>query len=125
LVAEERGRCLGRVFRIGAARAEAVRAQLDLREQGGYERREAELFSPSDGRSLGSATFYIATPSNPHWLGPASVHEVARQVSRCRGPSGANDEYLLRLHHWLATHGERDAETDAIVEAMEGLSSLV
>ena len=43
------------------------------------------------------ALTYIATPSNKNWLGPASQEAIARQIATSYGPSGPNDEYLLRL----------------------------
>lgn len=40
---------------------------------------------------------YVATPENRHWLGEAPLAVIARQIVNCRGPSGHNAEYLLRL----------------------------
>lgn len=113
-------RCLGRLFRIASAEAERIRAQLDHREQGGYERREAE-FHDSEGKPVVEATFYIATPENRNWLGPAAARDIAEQVARSQGPSGPNREYVERLHAWLEAHGDVDLETEAIVRALRAL----
>lgn len=120
LVEAHEARCLGRLFRVAGVQAERIRAQLDHREKGGYQRREAEFVS-REGRSLGGATFYIATPENRNWLGPAPVESIARQVARAAGPSGHNREYVERLYAWLEAHGEVDDETAALVRALRAL----
>ncbi|XP_055551277.1 glutathione-specific gamma-glutamylcyclotransferase 1 [Wyeomyia smithii] len=40
---------------------------------------------------------YIATPKNELWIGEEPLVETARQIAQCRGPSGHNVEYLIRL----------------------------
>lgn len=39
---------------------------------------------------------YVSTDTNPNYLGPAPIDQIAAQVLRSRGPSGPND-YVLRL----------------------------
>ncbi|XP_053682848.1 glutathione-specific gamma-glutamylcyclotransferase 1 [Sabethes cyaneus] len=43
------------------------------------------------------ALVYIATPKNELWIGEEPVVETARQIAQCKGPSGHNVEYLIRL----------------------------
>lgn len=75
-------------------------------------RRECELggyvsqflkFYPSHGKPL-KVLVYIATPKNPHWLGDAKVSEIANQIVNCKGPSGHNAEYLIRLADFMRHH---------------------
>lgn len=40
---------------------------------------------------------YIATPTNQYWLGEDKLETIAEQIVECRGKSGHNVEYLLRL----------------------------
>lgn len=47
------------------------------------------------------ALLYIATDQNCHWLGEDTIESIAQQISECRGPSGYNAEYLLRLAKFM------------------------
>ncbi|KAL0164623.1 hypothetical protein M9458_040376, partial [Cirrhinus mrigala] len=47
------------------------------------------------------ALVYIATPDNPIYLGPASTEKIAAQIAVCKGKSGHNIEYLLRLAEFM------------------------
>uniref|UniRef100_A0A8D8X541 glutathione-specific gamma-glutamylcyclotransferase n=1 Tax=Cacopsylla melanoneura TaxID=428564 RepID=A0A8D8X541_9HEMI len=40
---------------------------------------------------------FVACPDNSLWLGDAPLHEIANQIVSCKGPSGHNAEYVLRL----------------------------
>lgn len=88
--------CWGMVYRVAPEHREDVLARLDVREQGGYERHELEV-SLKVGRSVARALTYVATPDNPEYAGPAPLNVIAEQIRVCVGPSGPNDEYLLRL----------------------------
>lgn len=46
---------------------------------------------------------YIATENNEYWMGEAPLTDIAEQIVRCRGPSGHNVEYLLRLADFMRT----------------------
>ncbi|CAI6008517.1 unnamed protein product [Closterium sp. NIES-65] len=43
--------------------------------------------------------------SNPYYLGPAPLEDMAWQIATARGPSGPNAEYLLNLHKALSDLG--------------------
>lgn len=47
------------------------------------------------------ALVYIATEDNPIYLGPAPDGEIAAQIVHCRGATGLNMEYLLRLAEFM------------------------
>lgn len=89
-------RCWGMAYRVPLAERETVLARLDHREKGGYARVETAVFD-GEGRAFTQALVYIATEDNPHFLGCAPLPEIAAQVLRSRGPSGANTEYVLEL----------------------------
>ena len=91
-------RCWGMAYELEARDADDVLAGLDHREKGGYERVEVELHFADQGMpSSCSGLLYLATPSNPNYLGPASLEAIASQVLASSGPSGSNLEYVLRL----------------------------
>ncbi|EPQ30548.1 uncharacterized protein PFL1_02073 [Pseudozyma flocculosa PF-1] len=43
------------------------------------------------------ALVYVGLPSNPAFVGPQPLAQLARRIHSCQGPSGRNDEYLLNL----------------------------
>ena len=105
LVPEASARCWGVAYRIAPDEVETVLAKLDHREQGGYERHPTWVHTERWARE---ALVYVATPQNPNYLGPAPVPEIAAQVRRSHGPSGANTEYVLRLAEALRGIGADD-----------------
>jgi len=109
LVPEPGARCHGVAYRVAPDVAAEVLAGLDHRERGGYARIELalELLRPGAPVVIASARTYLATSDNPHYLGPAPLPAIARQIVGSRGPSGANLEYLLRLAQTL-----RELEAD-------------
>jgi glutathione-specific gamma-glutamylcyclotransferase len=111
-------RCFGAAYRIGESDKDAVLANLDHRERGGYERLQLPL-SFGDGTSA-PGLVYIATQSNPNYLGPAPLDAIAAQVSRACGPSGANTEYVLRLADALRELGFDDDHVFALEILVRG-----
>lgn len=112
LVPVPAGRCAGVAYRVPDAVRDEVLATLDHRERGGYTRLELAI-RLDDAREL-SALTYVATPDNPNWLGPAPLPAIARQIAGCRGPSGDNLEYLLRLAAALRDEGADDPHVFAL-----------
>jgi cation transport regulator ChaC len=116
LPAPAQERCWGMVYRVEPGREQEVLATLDHREQGGYERRVVEVVHER-GR-IADVLVYLATPSNPEWLGEAPLDAIADQVLASVGPSGPNVEYVLELAAALAEHGARDAHVEALAELL-------
>lgn len=121
LVPRARATCWGMAYRIAAPERDAVLAHLDYREKGGYrvERVELDFGDPADGKNRAASAaaeglVYIATPDNPNYLGPAPPAAIARQVRASTGPSGPNDEYVLRLAEALREIGARDDHVFAV-----------
>ncbi len=101
-------RCWGMAYRVASEHAQRVLAALDHREQGGYDRVGVLLHFSSvlrghwgrrgaGGGDRMRGVMYVASSTNPNYLGPASLEVIARQVSASRGPSGTNLEYVQRL----------------------------
>ena len=123
--------CWGVAYRVESARVDEVLATLDHRERGGFERHiVATVLRPTGEESPKSvsALLYKAKPDNAEYLGPAPLDEIARQVSRSAGPSGANVDYVLELARALRAMGARDDhvfELERLVVAAERPSSAI
>ncbi len=121
--------CRGIAYRLDDVDADAILADLDIRERGGYVRMEIELeLSGSTGEAAGHAAeaaprtvaglTYQGWPDNRNYAGPAPLAEIASQIAEARGPSGANVDYLRDLHAALDAMGARDPHVAALVERL-------
>ena len=111
LLADEPHQCWGMAYRLDQSESERITAQLDHREQGGYERHAVDVRTPHG--TIEEALIYIATPDNPHFAGPAPTDEIARQIATAEGPSGPNTEYLFELAEALR---QIDAQDEHVFE---------
>ena len=119
LLQDEGAACWGVVYRADPAFADEIRRQLDVREQGGYERHEVDVHpAPGAERSevIEDALMYVATPKNPQFAGDDTIEAIAEQVLRSEGPSGHNVEYVLELADALAEIGAEDPHVFAVAE---------
>uniref|UniRef100_A0A3Q3W0L9 Gamma-glutamylcyclotransferase n=1 Tax=Mola mola TaxID=94237 RepID=A0A3Q3W0L9_MOLML len=71
---------------------------------GGYIMETVEFFPKEESQEPLLALVYIATSDNPIYLGPAADKEIAHQIVACRGKSGHNIEYLVRLAEFMRLH---------------------
>ncbi len=108
--------CGGCAYRIDPAATDAVLAALDAREIAGFERLNRPVLDAPDGAPFAEALVYVASKTNPHYLGPLDEASIAGWVKRSEGPSGPNVEYVLKLHEALAALGIVDAHVNAIVQ---------
>ena len=109
-------RTVGAAFRVAAADADAIVAELDVREQQGYER--VELDVELDGGAVARAITYVAPVGNPYFTGGEPAAAIAAIVRVAHGPSGANVEYARRLAAALEELDADDAHVDEIVAAI-------
>lgn len=112
-------RCWGVAYRIGAAEAPSVIAQLDEREKGGYSRISLTC-QTKDRTAQGTleATTYVAVPTNPLYVGSEPLAQTAQIIRTASGPSGHNAEYALRLAEALL-------ELEAIDDHVFAIANLV
>jgi len=94
-------RCHGRAFLVEPD----VFEHLDHREKNGYQRVAVDIVFETGPIS---GVLYRAAEGNPAFLGPASLEDMAEQISRCEGPSGSNRDYALRLARSLRSLGVED-----------------
>lgn len=95
----------GMCYRIREEEKEQVLGYLDYREKNGYERFLVPvMLREEDGTTIERTVIvYTATEQNEHYLGPAPLDEMAKQIAEACGPSGPNCEYLFELgtYQWL------------------------
>jgi cation transport protein ChaC len=101
LVAAPGERCHGRAFLVEPE----VFEHLDHREKNGYDRIHVKIENESGSFD---GVVYRAAENNEAYLGPAPPNEIAAQINRCIGPSGANRDYLLELARALRRMGYSD-----------------
>lgn len=111
--------CVGMAYRIAAAEVPAVLTHLDYREKNGYERLDTTA-TLDDGRAI-TALIYIATPDNFAHLGDATDDDIAKQIHQSIGPSGANRDYLIELHHALIELGAPDPHVARLFELVDAM----
>jgi cation transport protein ChaC len=125
------GKVGGVLFRVPHHLKAQVLAALDIREKGGYLQFAVPCYRftadcPYKTRELltPSALCYVATLDNEEYLGPASDEDIAEQIARCRGPSGPNSDYLIKLAEALRILGMDDEHVhriEALVKAKLGI----
>jgi cation transport protein ChaC len=115
LVADPGGVCWGMAYLIAADSRADVMAHLDHREKGGYSLLDVGLnFADAPDAPETPGQVYLATADNPNYLGPASLHDIARQIAGSTGPSGDNVEYVLELAEALRAIGAHDEHVFAL-----------
>lgn len=130
LVEDEEGITWGKAFQV-SAEDKAALPYLSTREcqLGGYKIFTVNFYprpilSPTNNNYITGekrdALMYIAVPENRHWLGEAPLLDIAKQILQCRGPSGTNVEYLLRLADFM-----RDEIPEALDDHLFSLERLV
>ncbi len=102
LIEEANATCHGIAYKVEAS----VFEQLDVREKNGYLRFSTEM--TFDDGSADDGLVYIATADNEAYLGEASEYDIAVQIANAEGPSGKNDDYILRLANSLRDMGVDD-----------------
>lgn len=111
--------CWGIAYRLAETEAEAILADLDIRERGGYVRMEIEL--ELDGQTPTQRTVgltYQAWPGNRNYAGPAPIAEIAAQVAQATGPSGTNTDYVRDLHAALQALDVKDTHVAALAASL-------
>ena len=125
LLPDEQAVTWGVAFKIINDEAQRVLKELDHREKGGYRRHRVPVYRPTATgvatTAVDRALVYLATEDNPHYLGPATAQEIARQVKEARGPSGPNTEYVLRLAESLRQFDVHDPHVFSVAAALRYL----
>lgn len=96
----------GVAYEVTQGQVEGSLQHLHTREviSGGYIMEMVQFFPKEKDQEPLLALVYIATADNPIYLGPASARDIAAQIAVCRGTSGHNIEYLVRLAEFMRLH---------------------
>ncbi|KAL9893068.1 glutathione-specific gamma-glutamylcyclotransferase 1 isoform 3-T4 [Glossina fuscipes fuscipes] len=124
LVEDNEGLCWGCAYKITGQVA------LDYLKQrectlGGYRTVKTKFYpriSSYETPFIGKAEeviVYLADIHSRHWLGEDIPERIAQQIVECRGPSGHNAEYLLRLAQFM--HDELPDVDDEHLFVLESL----
>ena len=111
--------CGGVAFKLAAETLDETLALLDYREKGGYQRINLPIYF-DDGVVDGIT--YCADRHNPNFLGDAPLLDIAHQIARSHGPSGANKEYILNLDTALADLGFNDPHVSDVAAEVRRIS---
>lgn len=116
LIQADGASCMGMAYRV----APATFAQLDRREKNGYLRVAVTLDFGAGHSAQGLA--YVAERGNAAWLGPADPAQIALHVAAASGPSGRNDDYVLKLAEALHELGADDPHVLAVARELRRIS---
>ena len=118
LVPETGHQCWGVAYELDGRTTSEIITELDIREQGGYERDNVTVITPQGKLP---ALVYVARPSNESWLGPAPTNLMASHIASCEGPSGSNAQYLFELADSLREMGVDDPHVFELDSAVRSL----
>jgi glutathione-specific gamma-glutamylcyclotransferase len=118
LVSDPAGSTWGVGYCVDPGELDTILAQLDHREQGGYERLELEVYDREGAVLAERALTYVATPRNAEWLGDAPLDDLVAQIHASSGPSGKNRDYVFDLADALERHGVSDPYVEAVARAL-------
>lgn len=126
LVQKPGARCVGMAYKV----TPEVFEHLDHREKNGYLRLATTLYFHGEGdepaHEQADGLVYIATEDNEAFLGAAAQgaldeREIALHIAQSKGPSGPNDEYLLKLAEALRELKADDPHVFAIEQHLRGV----
>ncbi|XP_004578221.2 glutathione-specific gamma-glutamylcyclotransferase 1 [Ochotona princeps] len=122
LLEDHEGCTWGVAYQVCGEQVADALKYLNVREAvlGGYDTKEVTFYPQDAPDQPLKALAYVATPQNPGYLGPAPEEAIATQILACRGFSGHNLEYLLRLADFMQLCGPQaqDEHLEAIVDAV-------
>lgn len=112
----ENARCWGVAFELEGQEFHAIEASLDHRERGGYEKIAVSVIL-NDFTQI-EAIVYFAGEQNPHYLGPASISDMIKQIKHSCGESGENRDYVLNLQKALKSLGVFDEHVHQLCDGL-------
>ncbi|KAM7507731.1 hypothetical protein LguiA_018184 [Lonicera macranthoides] len=99
--------CWGVAYKFSTKEHEQIAIELlEVREKQYDQKAYVDFFTEPSASTpaVSGVMVYIASAdkkTNPNYLGPASLEEIAEQIVHAEGPSGPNREYLFKLENAL------------------------
>jgi cation transport protein ChaC len=119
------GSCLGMAFEVAGKKWDWVFDYLQAREQDRGVYREAwRSVLLEDGRRV-VALAYLVNEAHPQYAGRLEVAEQVRLITRSRGESGRNTEYVRNTAQFLVKLGIRDRALMRLIDALDGSEGLM
>lgn len=92
----------GVAWHIDPSKSCEVRQYLDDREKFGYTPQSVNVYQHDEQGNevvaIEDALIYVGLPDNEAFVGPSkSLRDLAEYIYTCEGPSGRNDDYVLKL----------------------------
>lgn len=90
-------------YKIPPKDVDSTFSYLNFREKNGYSLNTVTFHPANDDVMPFDVPIYISpdNETNPHYLGPAPLDDMARQILTSNGPSGPNTEYLFNLAQFM------------------------
>jgi len=113
-------------YTIDPAHATKVRDYLDHREKNGYSAQFVNVFALRNDERVQvrhGCLLYVGLPENEAFVGPEPMDRLAERIISCRGPSGPNYEYVLKLAE--AVRGLPDSRDTYLFELEEKVLALL
>ncbi|MEQ8664260.1 MAG: gamma-glutamylcyclotransferase [Rhodospirillales bacterium] len=122
------GECLGRIFRVDAADADAVTAYLDERELVNYP--YISRFLPVEARMEGTtktvaAYTFIADTGHPDYAGRMPLRDAATLIMQASGIAGLNRDYLMNTVQHLESAGFVDQHLHDLLREIEARTGVL
>ncbi|KAG7163677.1 glutathione-specific gamma-glutamylcyclotransferase 2-like 1 [Homarus americanus] len=91
----------GVAYEIPPEQEMSVTKQLNVREQRFNKRKSVTMYCPSGELLSHPVLVYVGSNEPELFLGDATLENMAEQIARSHGPSGANSEYLFQLARFM------------------------
>ena len=118
LIASRGDECIGRAFRVEDADWETVHAYLEDRESGGYTATQLPILI---GEEEVEAWLWIAFPENSNFIQSESLAMTLDVITKARGASGPNVDYVFNLCDALRDADIIDSHLIMISDALRAM----
>ncbi|KAI3383217.1 hypothetical protein SNEBB_006827 [Seison nebaliae] len=88
---------VGIAYEVREADEEKVLSHLDVREKGGYTKKIVKFYSLDNSLGKKYVILFHGTTENEFYKETENLKDLAKIIGSSEGPSGKNDEYLIKL----------------------------